>query len=65
MSELDLRLEVTGLFSVRFMDDILVLTTTRWKLRRAVRVLNHVLASLACDSLQPGAKSLGPIDQLQ
>jgi hypothetical protein len=35
-----------GLFYVRFMDDILVLAPTRWKLRRAVTVVNQVLGSL-------------------
>ena len=45
LSELDQRLERTGLFYVRFMDDILVLAPTRWKLRRAVRVLNQVFLS--------------------
>ena len=44
LAELDQRLERTGLFYVRFMDDILVLAPTRWKLRRAVRVLNRVLS---------------------
>ncbi len=28
-----------GLFYIRYLDDILVLATTRWKLRRAVQVL--------------------------
>ena len=45
-SELDARLEATGLFFVRFMDDILVLAPTRWKLRRAVCVVNQTLAEL-------------------
>jgi hypothetical protein len=36
----------TGLFYVRFMDDILVLAPSRWKLRRAVKAVNEVLASL-------------------
>ncbi len=46
LGELDERLDKTGLFYVRFMDDILVLAPTRWKLRRAVRVLNQVLSTL-------------------
>ena len=33
----------SGLFYVRFMDDILVLAPTRWRLRKAV---NEVLGSL-------------------
>jgi len=42
----DERLESTGRFYVRFMDDILVLAASRWKRRRAVRVLNQVRSSL-------------------
>src|SRR5208283_5877803 len=30
----------------RFMDDILVLAPTRWKLRRAVRLVNEILGAL-------------------
>jgi RNA-directed DNA polymerase len=36
-----------GLFYVRFMDDILVLAPTRWRLRDAVRTVNYVLGALA------------------
>jgi len=46
LHELDEHMERTGLFYVRFMDDILVLAPTRWKLRRAIKALNAVLASL-------------------
>ncbi len=35
-----------GLFDVRFMDDILVLSPTRWRLRKAVKVVNQVLGPL-------------------
>ncbi len=31
----------SGLFYVRFMDDILVLAPTRWRLRKAVKVVNR------------------------
>ncbi len=46
LTELDKELEKPGLFYIRFMDDILVLAPTRWKLRTAVKVVNQVLASL-------------------
>ena len=49
LAELDARLEATGLFFVRFMDDILVLAPTRWKLRRAVRIVNETLAELGLE----------------
>ena len=62
LSELDQRLEGTGLFYVRFMDDILVLAPTRWKLRRAVRVLNQVLSSLALEK-HPEKTFIGRIEK--
>ena len=46
LSELDEALERTGLFFVRYMDDVIVLAPTRWKLRRAVKVVNEVLTGL-------------------
>jgi hypothetical protein len=49
LGELDTRLEATGLFYVRYMDDVLVLAPTRWKLRRAVRELNETFAALGLD----------------
>jgi len=49
LAELDRRLEETGLFFVRYMDDVLVLAPTRWKLRRAVRVLNETFARLGLE----------------
>ncbi len=42
LAELDEELERLGFFWVRFQDDIAVLTPTRWKLRKAVRVVNRV-----------------------
>ena len=39
-------MERPGLFYVRFMDDILVLAPTRWRLWKAVRAVNVVLGSL-------------------
>ncbi|NES69413.1 MAG: hypothetical protein F6K24_31400 [Okeania sp. SIO2D1] len=35
-----------GCFYVRYMDDWVILTPTRWKLRKAIKVVNHVLAGL-------------------
>jgi hypothetical protein len=46
LTEVDEALERLGLFSVRYMDDILALAPTRWKLRQAVRIVNQVLMSL-------------------
>ncbi len=40
------RMARSGLFYTRFMDDILVLAQTRWRLRKAVKAVNEVLGSL-------------------
>ncbi len=46
LKRLDAMMEASGLFYVRFMDDILVLVPTRWRLRKAVKAVNEVLGSL-------------------
>ena len=46
LDDLDQRMTATGLFYIRFMDDILVLAPTRWKLRRAISVVNEILGAL-------------------
>jgi hypothetical protein len=46
LQPLDERLEATGLFYARFMDDWVVLAPTRWKLRRAARIMQQTLAEL-------------------
>ncbi|MSP02238.1 MAG: reverse transcriptase, partial [Acetobacteraceae bacterium] len=62
LDELDRRLSATGLFYVRFMDDILVLAPTRWKLRRAVGLVNAVLGSLRLEK-HPDKTSIGRIER--
>jgi Retron-type reverse transcriptase len=51
---LDERMEQLGLFYVRYMDDIIVLAPSRWKLRQAVRVVNQTLDGLQLEK-HPGA----------
>ena len=46
LKPLDERMAATGLFYARFMDDWVVLASTRWKLRAAVRCANQTLAEL-------------------
>ncbi len=46
LRELDEALEKKGFFYLRFQDDVLVLTLTRWKLRKAIKIVNQVLESL-------------------
>ncbi len=55
-------MEQSGLFYVRFMDDILVLAPTRWKLRRAVKVVNEVLGSLRLEK-HPDKTFIGRIEK--
>jgi hypothetical protein len=43
---LDQRLARTGLFYVRFIEDLLVLAPTRWKLRGAVAMANAVVGAI-------------------
>ncbi len=49
LKPLDERMERSGLFYVRFMDDILVLAPTRWRLRKAVKAVNQVFAALGME----------------
>ena len=46
LKALDDRMAETGLFYARFMDDWVILAPTRWKLRRAIRLVNETLAEL-------------------
>ena len=46
LHELDVAMAHHDVFYVRFMDDIVVLASTRWRLRRAIKTLNAGLASL-------------------
>ncbi len=55
-------MERLGLYYVCFMDDILVLAPTRWKLKEAVRVLNQTLAELKLEK-HPDKTYIGKIDK--
>ena len=46
LQRLDARMEATGLFYAPFMDDWVVLAPRRWKLRRAVRIVQQTLEEL-------------------
>jgi len=61
LTELDDALGSLGLFYVRYMDDILVLAPTRWKLRHAVKVVNQGLASLRLEK-HPEKTLIGRIE---
>lgn len=50
LTPLDLAMrKLTGIRYVRYMDDWIILATSRWKLRHAVRVMNQVLHSLGLE----------------
>ena len=50
---MDARLEETGLFFVRYMDDVIVLAPTRHKLRHAVKIVNETLTELGLTKAHP------------
>ena len=62
LGELDARMERSGLFYVRFMDDILVLAPTRAKLRGAVRTVNRQLSALRLEK-HPDKTLIGKIER--
>ena len=59
---LDERLERLPVFAVRYMDDVLILAESRWKLRRAVRVLNQTFAELGL-SKHPDKTFIGRVER--
>jgi hypothetical protein len=59
---LDERLGRSGAYYVRYMDDILVLTRTRWQLRREVRTVKQTFAALKV-SQHPDKTFIGRIER--
>jgi hypothetical protein len=62
LNALDAAAAKLRLFYVRFMDDILILAPTRWKLRGAVRAINEVLGTLALEK-HPDKTFIGRIER--
>ena len=62
LQSVDQALGKLGLFYVRFMDDIVVLAPTRWKLRAAVKALNQALGALRLEK-HPGKTFIGRIEK--
>jgi hypothetical protein len=62
LAELDTRLEATGLFFVRYMDDVIVLAPTRHKLRRAIKILNQMFSMLGLEK-HPGKTFIGRVER--
>ena len=62
LKRLDERMATLGLFYARFMDDWVVLAPTRWKLRKAVRIVNETLAELKVEQ-HPDKTFIGRISR--
>jgi RNA-directed DNA polymerase len=62
LHELDVEMARQDVFYVRFMDDILILSPTRWRLRRAVKAVNAGLASLGLDK-HPDKTFIGRVEK--
>lgn len=62
LGQLDAAMEATGLFYVRFVDDILVLAPSRWRLRKAVKLVNQVLGSLRLEK-HPDKTFVGRVER--
>ncbi len=62
LKPLDDAMEKTGLFYARFMDDWVVLSPSRWKLRKAIRKANQVLAQLKVEK-HPDKTFIGKVDR--
>jgi RNA-directed DNA polymerase len=62
LSRLDEQFQHDRLFYVRYMDDILIMAPTRWKLRRAVKRLNETFTTLKLEK-HPDKTFIGKIDR--
>ena len=61
LHQLDEALSKRDIFTVRFMDDLLILEKTRWSLRRAIKVVNQHFAQLGL-SQHPDKTFIGRIE---
>lgn len=62
LKALDTALGSSGLYYVRYMDDILILAASRWQLRRAVATLQRVFARLKL-AIHPDKTFIGRIEK--
>jgi len=62
LKQLDDRMEKTGLFYARFMDDWIVIAPSRWKLRAAVRIVNKTLNILRIEK-HPDKTFIGRVER--
>ena len=62
LQRLDERMEAMGVFYARFMDDWVILVPSRWKLRRAVRIVQQTLDELKVQT-HPDKTFIGRTDR--
>ena len=62
LAELDKAFEQQGVFYVRYMDDVLIMSKRRWPLRKAIKRLNRILDSLKL-AKHPDKTFIGRIDK--
>ena len=62
LNELDEGFEQDGLFYVRYMDDVLILTQSRWRCRRAIKQLNETFNQLKLEK-HPDKTFIGRIEK--
>ena len=62
LKQLDERMGATGLFYARYMDDWVVLAPTRWRLRKAIKLVNETLAELEVEK-HPDKTYIGRISR--
>ncbi len=62
LTELDEQLSATGLFWRRYMDDIVVLAPTRWKLRGVVKRVHQMLMTIGLQ-MHPDKTFIGRVDK--
>ena len=60
--ELDRQMEKLGVKYFRYMDDILILAPTRWKLRKAIRLLNQIFSELKLEK-HPDKTLIGKVER--
>ena len=62
LKRLDERMERSGLFYMRFMDNIRVFSRTRWKIRKVVEVVNGMPGSLGLEK-HPDKTFIGRVER--
>ncbi|MGE4506590.1 MAG: reverse transcriptase domain-containing protein [Desulfovibrionaceae bacterium] len=60
--ELDREMERHDVLYIRFMDDILILSRTRWKMKRAVKAMNTILGRYGLDK-HPRKTDMGRVER--